>query len=330
MSRRPAHKWKTVNGRTRMAIGLVTAGAIAVVAVGVSSASTVRPGQTPAGTPASGPATTAHHPFGLGALPDKDATRASALRSAAEPRVESLAPQAVGSKSKDKKAKKKSQAVPASFSLAKYAATPGNQGQVGSCVAWAVDYSAYSVLEHEQGIAGGPQAPMYTYSQIVQGRNVGTTPEDNLRIAMSQGVDAQSDYRQGNYDYTDLPTSAERANAASWKLSGYTPLHTGSRIKADVEAAVAAGEPVAISIPVYNDFFSLTPQQAASYAYYPNTGSGYAGGHEITVVGYTSKGVRVENSWGTGWGDHGYINLSWSYLANQVDEANAIGKLVQD
>ncbi|PWI45701.1 peptidase [Streptomyces sp. ICBB 8177] len=312
-----------------MAIGLATAGAIAVAAVGVSSASTVRPGQAPApaGTPASGTGTAAHHPFGLGALPDQDTARASALRAAAEPRVESLAPQAVGSRTG--KAKKKSHAVPAAFSLAKYAAAPGNQGQVGSCVAWAVDYSAYSVLEHEQGITGGPQAPMYTYSQIVQGRNVGTTPEDNLRIAMSQGVDTQSDYRQGNYDYTDLPTSAERADAANWKLSGYTPLHTGSRIKADVEGAVAAGEPVVISIPVYNDFFSLTPQQAASYTYHPNTGSGYAGGHEITVVGYTGKGVRVENSWGTGWGDHGYVNLSWSYLADQVDEANAVGKLVQ-
>ncbi|GAA1892685.1 C1 family peptidase [Streptantibioticus ferralitis] len=323
---RASHKWKTISGKARAAIALASAGTIVAVAVGVSSASTVVPGHDQAPSQAPRAASGKRHPFGLGAVPSKSAWRQSMLRQSVEPRLEATAPRPTIDATKPKK---KRQALPASVDLTKYAATPGDQGQVGACVAWSIDYSAYSILEHEQGISGGPQAPMYTYSQIVQGQNVGTSPEQHFQIATTQGVDSKSDYSQGDFDYTTQPTANEIANAAKWKLSGYTPLHTGNQIKNDVESALSQREPVTIAIPVYDSFFYLTRQQAASYAYYPASGEQFAGGHEITIVGYNSKGVRVENSWGRGWGDHGYINLSWNYLANQVWEANAVGKLIK-
>jgi C1A family cysteine protease len=323
---RAAHKWKTISGKTRVTIALATAGTIAAVTVGVSSASTVAPGHNQAPSQAPQAANT-KHPFGLGAVLSNSAWRQSVLRSGTvEPRLEATAPRPTADAAKRKK---KRQTLPTSVDLTKYAATPGNQGQVSSCTAWSIDYSAYSILEHEQGISGGPQAPMYTYSQIVQGQNVGTSAQANFQIATTQGVDSKPDYQQGDFDYTTQPTANETVNAAHWKLSGYTPLHTGSQIQSDVESALAQGEPVVIAIPVYDGFYSLTPEQAASYTYYPSSGEQYVGGHEITIVGYNSKGVRVENSWGTSWGDHGYINLSWNYLANQVREANAVGKLIK-
>ncbi|MFC0548439.1 C1 family peptidase [Kutzneria chonburiensis] len=219
--------------------------------------------------------------------------------------------------------------TPTSASLAQYAVTPGDQGQVGSCVSWAIDYSAMSILENEQGITGHPQAPMYTYAQLARGNDQGSTPSDTFDILTSQGVDTMDDYWQGNFDYTTQPDSNERANAANWKLSGYTPISTGSGIKAGVQQAIASGLPVAISIPVYQSFERISRSQATDYSYYPTSGDQYMGGHEITIIGYNSSGVRVQNSWGTNWGDGGFINLSWNYLANQVEEANAVGKLVQ-
>jgi C1A family cysteine protease len=219
--------------------------------------------------------------------------------------------------------------VPASASLAQYTVSPGDQGQVGSCVSWAIDFTAMSILENEQGISGHPQAPMYTYAQLARGNDQGSTPSDTFDILTSQGVDTMSDYWQGNSDYTTQPDTGERANAANWKLSGYTPISTGSGIKAGVQQAISQGLPVAISIPVYQSFEQISRSQATDYSYYPTQGDQYLGGHEITIIGYDSNGVRVQNSWGTSWGDSGYINLSWNYLANQVEEANAVGKLVQ-
>ncbi|GGU47075.1 hypothetical protein GCM10010211_08540 [Streptomyces albospinus] len=319
---RTSHKWKAVSGKKRTVIAIGAAGVLGAVTVGVSNASPAQPGPTQDSGRTAHTPSSKKHPFGLGALPSHSTWRQAQLGKPVESRLEAIAPSRTAGA-------KKSAGLPRSVDLTKYAATPGDQGQVGSCVAWSIDHSAMSILEHEQGIKGGPQAPMYTYSQIVKGQNVGTTPIDHFKIATTQGVDSKSDYRQGDFDYTTQPTAHEIRNAAKWKLSGYTPLHKGSQIKADVQAALAKGEPVNIAIPVYNSFFYLTPQQAASYSYYPAAGEPYAGGHAITIVGYNSKGVRVENSWGTGWGDHGYINLSWKYLADQVWEANAVGKLVK-
>lgn len=326
---RGSHRWKTMSGRSRAAIALASAGVIGAVTVGISSASTPTPDQDTASAKASQAARTKAAKvkrYSMGAVPSHEKGRKQALAMDLQPRLAALAPTtSVGGSSTTGTVA----ALPASVDLSKYAAKPGNQGQVGSCAAWSVDYSAYSILEHEQNITGGPQAPMYTYAQIVKGQDQGTSFADHLGIAMKQGIDSKSHYFQGDFDYSTQPTASEIRNARKWKLSGYTPLHTGSRIKDEVKAALAKGEPVVIAIDVHDSFFDVTPRQAASYTYYPTADDPLAGGHGITIVGYNSKGVRIENSWGANWGDHGFINVSWKFLADEAWEANAVGKLIK-
>lgn len=219
--------------------------------------------------------------------------------------------------------------APASVDLTPYAISPGNQGQVGSCVAWAIDYSAYSILENEQGIKGNPHAPMYTYAQIARGNDQGSYPSDHFKILKSQGLDTKAHYWQGDFDYTTQPDSSERANAAHWKLSGYTTLSTGSALKAGVQDSLAKGLPVVITIPVYTSFERISRATAQNYTYYPSSGERLLGYHEITIVAYNDKGVRIENSWGTNWGDGGFINVPWRFVSGQIQEAEAVGKLVK-
>ncbi|MFI1742616.1 C1 family peptidase [Streptomyces sioyaensis] len=304
----PSRKKKT-NTRTRAAIAMAAAGSIAALSAGIASAGTFDN------------AADAHHHFALGAkLPSGGKASALATHASVVSRLAALSPHKAGAP----------KAVPDSVDLSQYAIAPGNQGQVGSCVSWAIDYSGYSIQEKQQGIDGGPQAPMYTYAQIAKGNDQGSTPDDTFSIAESQGVDSKSDYTQGDFDFTTQPTDAERQNAAHWKLSGHTQLHTGNGMQADVKQALADGEPVAISLPVHQSFQDISQQQAADYSYQPGGDEDpVLGGHEITIVGYNNQGVRVENSWGGNWGDGGYVNLSWDFLSSQVQEANAIGKLVK-
>jgi hypothetical protein len=223
-------------------------------------------------------------------------------------------------------------AAPASADLTQYALSPGDQGQVGSCVTWATGYTGYGILMNEQGISGAPMAPMYIYSQIAQGNDQGTYASVALPMEQQQGIDTQSDYWQGTTDYTTQPDANETANAGRYKLSGFAELPTsGTAARAAIEDAISQGEPVPIGFSVQQSFMDLNADTASDYSYMPgDTGSDpVVGGHEITIVAYNEQGVTIENSWGTGsWGNGGFANLPWSFFdAGVVDEVHAMGKL---
>jgi hypothetical protein len=57
---------------------------------------------------------------------------------------------------------------------------------------------------------------------------------------------------------------------------------------------------------------SRQPDPGKLDSFQPNT---VRGGHAICVVGYTSSGrFIIRNSWGTGWGDHGFAYASEAYI----------------
>lgn len=220
-------------------------------------------------------------------------------------------------------------ALPASKDLPTIA--PGDQGKVGSCVAWATTHSGYGVLMNEQNIQGGPMAPMYIYAQIAKGNDQGTYGTVALDMTKEQGVDTKSDYWQGDFDYTTQPDQKERANAAHYKLSGYDTLTTGDGLKQQVMDSINKGMPVAIAVQVHQSFMDITADQAANYSYMPGDDSSdpVKGGHEITIVGYNDQGVTIENSWGSSWGAQGFIKVPWQFVTSQVQDALAMGKIVQ-
>src|SRR4051812_3161418 len=57
-------------------------------------------------------------------------------------------------------------ALPASVALPADAVPVGNQGPVGSCVAWSEAYTILGWYSKHQKHVGAPFAPMYVYSQV--------------------------------------------------------------------------------------------------------------------------------------------------------------------
>ncbi len=218
--------------------------------------------------------------------------------------------------------------LPASVDLTSHAMPVGNQGSVGSCAAWAADYTALGYWENKQGIPGGGLAPMYTYSQVTGGHDVGSTIEGNLSID-EKGVDNQTDYYQGNYDYKDMPAAGEKTDAVNWRLTGFSDLpvqmsSSSTVTQQSIETALAAGLPVVIGIPVYNNFFSVG---SANQGYYAGVLGNFAGNHAVTALGYNSQGLVIENSWGAGWGNAGWATLSWSFVNSDVFDAVSVSPL---
>lgn len=217
-------------------------------------------------------------------------------------------------------------ALPASVDLTRWALPAGNQGQVSSCVSWAIDYEAMGWYEQHDGVTGGRLAPMYTYAQLVHGQNVGTFFSDTFAIAQNQGVDNITDYTPGDYDYTTQPSAAQVRHAATWKLSGYDnlPIMQGSTTQGAIETSLAASKPVVLGIPVYYNFFQLNSNNDV----YTATSGAFQGYHAVTALGYDATGVRIENSWGTSWGKNGFATLSWSFVNTGAIGAYSVKPLV--
>ena len=219
--------------------------------------------------------------------------------------------------------------VPASVDLRKWAVTPGNQGALGSCVTWAIDYAMLGWYAHLDGRVGAPFAPMYTYSQIHIGAgDGGSYPSAALQVATNQGNDTRAHYTQGDYDWSTKPTAAEHTNAAQFKIKGSTTLFSGANQAGTVAAlkqALAANHPVAIEMAVRNGFDFLGPGSAAVD---DDITTGIRGYHEVLALGYDSAGLLIQNSWGTGWADAGFGRLSWRVVQNDVWEGDTIAGFV--
>jgi hypothetical protein len=221
--------------------------------------------------------------------------------------------------------------VPASIDLEQFAPPVGDQGGVNSCVAWATGYYLRGWYARRDGYfpAGGANntgsfAPMYTYSQIVHGQNVGTTFADHLNIQQSQGIDSRADYTQGDDNYTSLPTSSEKSNAFPIKIDSYedvlnTPF---TPLQGYIQSKLAGGDPVVLAIPVYPEFDHAS--QTSYVVTSPKAGETSIGNHAVTVFKYDTTGAWIENQWGTGWGLNGWALLTWDFINRYALEAASI------
>jgi len=118
--------------------------------------------------------------------------------------------------------------------------------------------------------------------------------------------------------WTLLPTTAQKAEAALYKISGYS---TVARTTADMKSFLAAGKVIIVAGSVNNAFMYLTSGSVLT------TFDGTSlGGHCYAVVGYDDdKGAfKFMNSWGTTWATAGFGYIAYGYEATWWREAYVI------
>lgn len=69
--------------------------------------------------------------------------------------------------------------------------------------------------------------------------------------------------------------------------------------------------PVAAGFPVYRE----------SEPYFWRASTGFQGGHCVTIVGYTTEGFIIRNSWGKKWMNNGHILIPYKEYDDSVFEA---------
>lgn len=208
--------------------------------------------------------------------------------------------------------------IPSSYSIPN---TPPilNQGQEGSCVAFATAYAAASTLEHNFKGITNPRSPEYVYNQIkLSGCPNGTYISRGLNLIKDQGVCSWNEMPYTDVECSTQPNATQKSAASTHKFTTWATVDK-TNIN-NVKTLLSMNLPIIIAVTVDGSFDNLS--SASNWIWKSHSGT-VRGGHAICVVGYddAKQAFKVQNSWGTTWGDHGFFWINYAFFAKTTNGA---------
>lgn len=222
--------------------------------------------------------------------------------------------------------------LPQSFSLEQYCPTPGDQGNHGTCVAFANGYGVGTILYAKtHDLTDKPLIDKYAFSATYlyeQIKNEGDADCQNgsdpitALSTMADGGDALLSIVPYNCGYTI--TDDVKQQASKYKIQDYSILFAqAGMLTTDVfvisaeesinatKKALLEGSPVSCAFYLPETFFHITTDVWNTNPAIDTPSDWKHSGHAMAVVGYDDNkyggAFRVLNSWGTDWADHGYV-----------------------
>jgi len=143
----------------------------------------------------------------------------------------------------------------------------------------------------------------------------GASIRDTIKAGYTYGVADEAAWPYNVTKFADNPPANIWADAAAHKVSSYHAIADGDY--ATMKSALASGFLVGFGFTVY-DYFMSAAMAKNAVLHLPVKGESVQGGHAVCLVGYDdAKGAfLVRNSWGAGWGLHGYFWMAMDYVAN--------------
>ena len=231
--------------------------------------------------------------------------------------------------------------LPEQVSLAQFAPKRLNQGQQGSCVAWASAYGARTIVEAE-ATKKDPNStafsPSFLYNQIKLGNDCqGAYIMNAMQTMQTGGVLPLSEFGYTDDNCRKMPDSGDKQAAQQYRIKGFQRLSKGGDDqRTDMVAMkqqLAQGSPVVIGMMVGGSFMQGMEKQEL----WTPTQSDYRqqgfGGHAMCVIGYDDYKVKNEkaggafqimNSWGPEWGNNGIAWIRYADFDFFAKEAYAV------
>ena len=192
-----------------------------------------------------------------------------------------------------------------------------DQGWTESCVGHAIA-SGIWVAHRARGTDIPDPSPRFVYfhargyhgGELV---DTGTYLRTGLKGAMQFGVAPESTCLTSRALINRSPSWAAYRQAHDWGgLRGYYRISSeGSERVDEIKRALAADHPVVFGTGVSAGFKNFTGTSTVTRPAH----SAIIGRHAMCVVGYDGDRFRVLNSWGSYWGDGGFVWVTDTYLA---------------
>ncbi len=219
---------------------------------------------------------------------------------------------------------------PPSVDHSPYMPPVGDQGNQGSCVAWATAYyykTYQEWLEHGWSVADSEHqfSPAFMYNQVNGGVDNGMWWSDALKLLIDHGCCSIADFPYDDSNFTDWASETAYYNAILFRCQEghWVDIWYDHHITA-VKQHIADGDNVVIGIWCWDNFIYINNFDTV-FCVADVYGTMW-GGHGVCVVGYdddkmTNDGpgaFRIVNSWGTDWGNQGYFWMSYEAVKNAL------------
>jgi hypothetical protein len=199
----------------------------------------------------------------------------------------------------------------------------GNQGAKGSCWAWATTYILRSIMDNHTTFLVGNNtdnakvySPEYVYQYYkgpIKDCNWGAISSEMLAKILKDGAVKLEDFSYNEYACDNQPNQSLRNKAKA----NAKPEYSVDILKdlASIKKVLAVEhQPLVLSIKV-DDYFCKIGNITALNPFWRNYGT-RAGSHAMVVAGYNDRlqALKVLNSWGPNFGNHGYVWISYSII----------------
>jgi Papain family cysteine protease/Domain of unknown function (DUF4384) len=218
--------------------------------------------------------------------------------------------------------------LPVSVDLSYRLPDPGNQGAASSCTAWATAYAARSYYTsayeaRDTHDAKNVPSPAFVYNlSWRRDSKAACNSGSNFATAVSilkQGAPSLADYPYRDSDCS-APPREKIASATDFRVQGLRRIDE-TKID-DLKGALARSNPVLLSFKVDG---AWQKHRGAGVFDHQDVDPKWSG-HAMAIVGYDDRkqAFRVINSWGKGWGDNGYVWLSYAAYKTHVREVSML------
>ena len=216
--------------------------------------------------------------------------------------------------------------LPASASVKEYAPQPGNQGNHGTCTAWASAYACRSILLNmrNEGKTAYAFSPSYVYNQIrlMDNCDYGVYISDALELLKNDGC---APYDKFGYECSRKVDNSLKKIAKEYTIRDYKKLFSRNSpineqsIVYPVKKALSESKPVVISMKCWASF------EDAEDVWIPVEKDQSKGYHAMAVVAYDDNqyggAFLLMNSWGVNWGKGGFTWVRYEDFFENCMEA---------
>lgn len=207
-------------------------------------------------------------------------------------------------------------ALPTSVDLRPKCPSIMDQLRLGSCTANGIDFML-RYMEIVEGRKATNRSRLFIYynERAMEGTinsDSGAMIRDGIKSVAQQGACSEYEWPYNISKFAEKPSANAYRLATRFKALRYERL---AQTEQSLKQALAQGYVFVFGFSVYQSFES---QEVASTGVVPMPmkDESLLGGHCMVCVGYKDGRFICANSWGTSFGDHGYVYMPEAYLLN--------------